>query len=1034
MIAKFFLERPIFAAVISIIITLLGFACLKSLPLEQYPKITPPMISVVTQFPGATAQTMAESVAAPLEQAINGIEDLIYMYSQNASPGYLNLNLYFEVGSDPDLALTNAQNRVNLALSALPEEVRRQGIAVSKQFPSILLFIAIESPGGVYDDIFVANYANIYVAEELQRLKGISRAQVLNARDYSMRIWLKPDRMAQFSLTTSDVVHAIQNQNAIRSIGEIGQEPTVSDVELTIPINSLGRLKEPKQFENIIIRANAEGAMVLLKDVGRVELGAQKYEVIGKLNGKKGAYIAIYQDSGANAIDVGNRARAKMVELAKHFPKGIEYSVPYDTTHYIKYSIQEVEWTLFEAALLVSLVIWIFLHSLRATIIPVVAMIISIVGTFIGIYFLGFSINTLTLFGLVLSIGIVVDDAIIVVENVERNMRELALSSKEAAIQTMKEVSGPIIAIVLVLCSVFVPVAFIGGIPGQFYKQFALTIVVSVIISGFVALTLSPVLSVILLKKHKEPGRFGTVFNQYFERFTNAYIRGADWILKRTFVGWGIFVAILVAVVVLARICPIGFVPTEDQGYLVVTSSLPDGASLSRTEEVTQKIEAIAKRSPATQDILSFSGYSLVESIVRSRAAGIFINLKEWRQRKAKHLQAAEVIKTLNRELASIPEARVTVLNPPSIPGISFVGGFDFWIVNQGDVDMTTLNDVVNQIVAKAEKRPEFDFFITSIQANCMELYLDLDIPKTKSLGVNVEEVYQTLQTLLGSVFINNFNKYGRVFQVVAQAEPTYRDTIEDIGNVFVRSQSGHMIPLKSLVIPRFASGPTLVSHFNGSPAALITVAPKIIDAQRIMSSMEEIANEFLVPGLSVAWGGIAYQEKTSGGVSVVSVIGGLLIVFLVLAALYERWSLPLTILLSVPFAIFGAFLAIWLRGMPNDIYFQIGIVTLIGLAAKNAILIVEFARIKRKEGLGVTEAALEAARLRLRAILMTSLTFIFGALPLVISSGAGALSRHSVGTGIIGGMILATFLAVFFVPFFFKIIEERAAKRKKDE
>jgi hydrophobe/amphiphile efflux-1 (HAE1) family protein len=1032
MISNFFLKRPVFATVLSIFILLTGLAAMRVLPLEQYPDITPPQILVTARFPGASAQAMADSVAAPLEQAINGVDNMIYMFSQNTTPGIMNLSVYFSIGTDPNEALTQTQNRVNLALASLPEEVRAQGVSVSKRFPSILLFIALESPEGLRDDIFVGNYASIYIADELDRIKGVSVARVLNARDYSMRIWLQPDRMAQFGLSASEVIQAIRAQNSVRSIGQIGQEPTASPIELTIPVGSRGRLSDPKEFESIILRSGADGSAIRVKDIGRVELGAASYDIAGMLNGKSGAYIGIYQETGANAIEVANSVKAKMQELSRSFPSGITYSIPYDTTEYIKLSIREVIKTLIEAAILVSLVIYLFLHSFRATLIPVLAMIVSIIGTFTGMYFLGFSINTLTLFGMVLAVGIVVDDAIIVVENVERNMREKQLPPWDAAILAMKEVSGPVIAIVFVLCAVFIPVAFIGGIPGQFYRQFAITISVSVVISGFVALTLSPVLSAMLLKPNQKEGKFGSAFNRFFERFSNGYLSIARWVASKPRMAFGSCMILLGAVVLLAIAIPLGFIPEEDQGLLFVVSKLPDGASLSRVEKVSEAIEQIAEKTPGVQDVLSFSGFSLVESIARTRMGTNFIRLENWSDRTSKELHAKAIAESLYHEFSSLPEAEIAIFNPPLIPGVGFVGGFDFWVVNHGGASMNELDAAVHAIIEKAQKHPEFKKFITSVQANCMELYLDLDISKARALGVKIEDVYETLQVLLGSRFINHFNKFGRVFQVVAQAEPSFRDDISDIGDVFVRSASGTMVPLKSIVTPRFASAPTLVSRFNGSPAALISIVPAVISANKIMSIMEETAKETLPPTMSFSWGGLAYQQKISSDVPGVSLLGALVMVFLVLAALYERWSLPLTILFSIPFAIFGAMLAVWLRGMANDIFFQIGIVTLIGLTAKNAILIVEFAQEKRKEGMSIAEAAFEAARLRFRAILMTSLTFIFGIFPLTITQGAGAASRQSVGTGVVGGMIAATVLAVFFVPYFYLRMEERVERRKR--
>lgn len=1034
MLSNFFLERPVFAAVISIVIVLAGLVALKKLPIEQYPNITPPLILVSASYPGASAETVADTVAAPLEQQINGVEGMIYMYSQNAGPGNMALNVYFDIGTDPNLDLTNTQNRVDLAMSLLPEEVQREGVSVTKQSPNILLFISVQSPEGVFNEIFVNNYATIHIADELQRIKGVSNANVLNARNYSIRVWLKPDRLAQLGLTTSDVVNAIKGQNASRAIGEMGQAPTTTPVALTIPVNAQGRFNEVKQYENIILRANTDGSMVLLSDVSRIDLGAQSYDIIGTLNGKSSALVAVYQEYGANALDVAQRIKDKMKELEKFFPPGLTYSIPYDTTPFIRLSIREVGKTLIEAAILVCIVILIFLQNLRATIIPIVAMVVSIIGTFVGMHLLDFSLNTLTLFGLVLAVGIVVDDAIVVVENVELNMRKHKLPAKQAALKTMKEVSGPVIAIVFVLCAVFIPIGFMGGIAGQLYKQFAITIAVSVVISGFVALTLSPVLAVLLMKTHQEPPAIGRYFNRTVSKSTDLYCTGAGWLIEKPILGIGICTFLVAAIILLFHLTPTSLVPNEDQGFLLAAAYLPDGASVTRVNEVSLEMEKIAKKSAGISDFIAFSGYSLLEMVERTPIGAYFINLKNWDQRKAKNLQAPGLIQTLNQEFSKISQGQIMAFNPPAIQGIGIVGGFEFWVVNEGDASMETLESMTKKIIEKAKERPELMNLTTSIETDCLELYVDLDTAKTRAYQVSINEVYETLQVLLGSVYVNNFNKYGRVFQVVAQADPSYRSSIDSIGEVFVRSATQHMIPLKSLLSMNFSKGPTLVSRFNGFPAAKITggASPGYSSGQA-MHAMEELADEILPQGMSYAWSGEAYQEKTAGGASFWALLGGLVMVFLVLAALYERWTLPFAILLAVPFGIFGAFSAIWIRHMNNDVYFQIGLVALIGLSAKNAILIVEFARAKRMEGMGVVEAALEAARLRFRAIIMTSLTFILGSLPLVLSSGAGAASRHSVGTGVIGGMLAATFFAIFFVPLFFKLIEGRKEKNAKE-
>jgi hydrophobe/amphiphile efflux-1 (HAE1) family protein len=940
----------------------------------------------------------------------------------------MTLNIFFNIGANADLALTNTQNRVDLAMAQLPELVQKQGVVVKKQTPTILMLVAVEATDDRYSELEVNNYASISIADELQRLPGVSNALVINARNYAMRVWLRSDQMAQLGITTSDVIRAIHEQNNTYPIGQLGQPPTDGPVQLTLPITALNRFTTPEEFDNIILRAISDGSTVRLRDVGHTTLGAQDYSVDGELNGKNVALVAIYQMYGANALDVAGEVKQTMERLSQRFPTGITYSIPYDTTNFIKVSIQEVKKTLYEAAVLVALVVFIFLQSLRATIIPVIAMVVSIVGTFAGMHLLGFSINTLTLFGLVLAIGIVVDDAIVVVENVERNIRERGLSSKEAAVQAMEEVSGPVIAIVCVLCAVFIPVAFLGGIAGGLYKQFAITLSISVIISGIVALTLSPVLAAYLLKKERKPSRMADWFNGGLEKVTNGYTRGAAWLMDHTaLVAMPIFVVTIAFMLVLLKVIPTSLVPQEDQGYVFVFANLPEEASLNRTEAVTHQIEPIARKNPAVQSVVAFSGFSLLDNLNRTPAGTYFVILKPWDQRNTAAERAGGVLRSLGRQYYAIPEAQIVPVNPPAIQGLGTVGGFEFWIVDQGGGSTDELAAMVQQFIAKAKTRPELTSLMSSIQPNCVQLFADLDRTKARSLDVPIGDVYQTLQAFLGSVYVNNFNKYGRVFQVMVQAEPAYRASLDDIGNIFVRSDDGVMVPINSLVNFNYSKGPNLISRFNTFPAAKINgaAAPGYSSGQAI-KAMQEIAQEMLPLSMTSAWSGQAYQEIATGGTSVAVLGAALVLVFLILAALYERWSLPVAILLAVPFGVLGALLAILLRGLENDVYFQIGLVTLIALAAKNAILIVEFAILRCKEGMSVREAALEGARQRFRAIIMTSLTFIVGVLPLVISTGAGAASRHSVGTGVMGGMIVATFFGVFFVPCFYKLMDRK--------
>ncbi|MFI0435385.1 MAG: efflux RND transporter permease subunit [Parachlamydiaceae bacterium] len=1031
MISSFFIDRPVFACVLSIMMTLAGIFGLKVLPIEQYPNLTPPQIQVSAFYAGADAMTVANSVAAPLEQQINGVDHMIYMYSQNSSTGNMQLSVFFDIGTDINMAQVNVQNRISMALPQLPQQVQYQGVTLKKQTPTILMLIAVASADGRYDNVYISNYAQINIVNELLRLPGVSNATIVNARNYSMRIWLKPDRLAQLQLTADDVVAAIKDQNKDFTAGMLGTPPISSNITMAVPMTGQGRLEDPTQYEDIILRANEEGSFIKLKDVAYVELGAQSYDIEGKLDGQDAMLIAVYQEFGANALDVAAEVKKTMEEAGAHFPTGLTYTIPYDTTRFIKQSITEVIKTIFEAAFLVSLVVFIFLQSWRATLVPVIAMIVSIVGTFAGMYLMGFSLNTLTLFGLVLAIGIVVDDAIVVIENVERNIRQLGMAPKEATHAAMQEVSGPVIAIVFVLCAVFIPVAFLGGIAGQLYKQFAITICVSVVISGFVALTLSPALAAMLLKPQMTSSRFGAWFNRHFDRFTDCYVKGAEWILHHPSVGIASFVCILAVLLFLSKTIPTSFVPEEDVGYLIAVANMPDTATLERTNTVDQEIAKMALAQPGVEHVTSLTGLSLLDGLNRIQMGTNFISLKDWQLRNDSSLKANAVAAALNGKYNRVPDAQIYVFNPPAISGLGTVGGFEFWVESRGNATVQKLEEVTRNMIKKAKSRPELNGLSTSIQTNNLQLLIDLDRYKTKSLHVPISNVLSTLQIFFGSLYVNLFNKFGQVYQVTVQSDPEYRGAMRNLADMYVRSESQEMIPLKSLVSTRYSQGPNLVSRFNGYPSAKIigSAAPGYSSGEAL-AAMAEIAKEELPAQMVSAWSGQAYQELAMGGSSMGILAIGILMVFLILAALYERWSLPLVVILAVPFGIMGAFVAIWIRGMSNDVYFNIGLVTLIALSAKNAILIVEFALIKREEGLSVAHAALEAAKLRFRAIFMTSLTFILGVVPLLISQGAGAASRQSVGTGVFGGMIAATILAVFLVPLFYKLIDQARDKQ----
>lgn len=1023
MIPRYFIDNPIFASVISIIIALAGIVSLQVLPIEQYPNITPPLIEVTTNYNGANAEIMANDVASPLEQNILGIENMIYMYSQNSSNGYMTLDCYFTIGSNADIDQVNVQNMVNQSMSLLPEAVQKEGVTIKKQTPTILLIVALQSPEGRFTEEFLSNYASINVVNSLELLPGISNINIIGQRDYSMRVWLRPDLLAQQKLTPTDVINAISEQNEDYGIGQMGQAPNPSPVVLTVPMKTKGRLSTPEDFENIILKADLNGAAVLLKDVGKVLLGAQDYSVDGELNGKSTILLAIYQEYGANALQVAESVYAKMDKLSQSFPGGLTYSIPYDTTLFIKASISEVMTTIFQAAALVVVVVFIFLQSLRATIIPVVALIVAILGGFAGMYVLGFSINTLTLFGMILAIGIVVDDAIVVTENVERNMRAYKLSGKEAARKAMDEVTGPVIAIVFVLCAVFIPIAFLGGIAGQLYKQFAMTIAVSVVFSGLVALTLSPALAAIVLKPKEKENWLAVKFNRGLDRFTDWYLQFSAWLLHRTWVGLGIFAALIATLILFFKFTPSSFVPEEDQGYLISFAYLPDAASLDRTKDADLRLTEIALKHPGVEKVISLTGFSILESLNRTTVGTNFIVLKDWSQRQSSGLSADAIMNDLNEQFLAIKDAEIIVTNPPAIQGLGTVGGFEFWIENRGAEGNKALEQAIEQFVAAAAKRPELSPLHSTAEFDNLQFDIDVDRYKTKAYGVPIGDVYKALQALVGSIYVNNFNKFGRVYQVIVQAEPKFREKLDNIGEMYVRSDKNEMVPLMSLIDIKPKSGPNLVSRFNDFPAAELIggAAPGYTSGQAI-AAMEELAKEVLPETMDYGWSGEAYQQIATGGSSSKVLLFGLIMVFLILSALYEKWSLPLAVLMAVPFGIFGAFAAIWLAGMSNDVYFQIGLVTLIALSAKNAILIVEFAKMKHEEGMPLKEAAIQAARLRFRAILMTSLTFIFGVLPLVYSSGAGAASRHSVGVGVLGGMIAATILAVAFVPLFFSL------------
>ena len=1034
--SHFFIDRPIFASVLSIIIVVLGLVALQKLPIAQFPQITPPMVQIDADYPGASAEVVAEAVARPIEVQLPGIDNLLYYESTSTNDGHMTMKLTFEIGTDVDIAQVQTQNRQRLAEPQLPDEVVRQGITVKKTSPDLLAVIALSSTDPKHDTVFLSNYALLRILDSVKRLPGVGDAVIFGGQNYSMRLILDPIRMAQLNITPTEIAAVVREQNRDFPAGRIGREPTPQGTELTIPVITRGRMSEVREFEDMIVRAYPDGSMVRMRDVARVELGAQSYDLQGRWNGKPNTFLLTFLAPGANALDTVRRVREEMDKLARSFPAGVSYDIPYDTTTFIDVSIREVVKTLGEAMLLVILVVFLFLQSWRATLIPAIAVPISLIGTLAGMEALGFSINTLTLFGMVLAIGIVVDDAIVVVENVERHMSQ-GLSPRDAAKRAMSEVTGPVIAIVLVLAAVFVPVAFLGGITGELYKQFAITIALSVAISGFVALTLSPALCALVLKPgHGNPNRFWKLFNWSFDWAQARYVGTVGMVIKRSAIALAIFLTLLLVIVGLFRTIPGSFLPEEDQGYFITVVQLPDGASLTRTIEVLEKIEGYFQSIPAVHSTDTLAGQNFVFGTRGPNQATMFIPLHHWDDRSHASEQVPGLIAGAFEEFAKIPEALILAFNAPSIPGLGSTGGFTAQLQDPGGGDFAEFAAVAQEFVAKAMEHPAIAVASTNFRVSAPRLYAQVDRERAKALGVPISEVFDTMQAYFGNLYVNDFVKFGRIYRVQTEALPEYRSNPDDISKIYIRAQNGathSMIPLSSVVTTEFNSGPDPVTHFNGFNSALILggAAPGYSSGQAL-EALEQVANEILTPrGYTIDWSGISLQERKASGQSIFVFAFALLMVLLVLAALYESWSIPFAVILAIPFGVLGAFLAIWARDLTNDIYFQIGLVTLIGLAAKNAILIVEFANQRLAAGMSLTEAALDAARLRFRPIIMTSMAFILGVLPLVIASGAGAASRHSIGTGVFGGMLAATFLAIFFVPFFFVLIGRMARRNK---
>ncbi|MDA1118287.1 MAG: multidrug efflux RND transporter permease subunit [Proteobacteria bacterium] len=1020
--SRFFIQRPVFAGVIAILIVLAGLLAANLLAVAQYPEIAPPTIRISTSYPGASAETLARTVAAPIEEQLSGVERLSFFSSTSSSNGSLQITATFEPGTDVGQSVFDVNNRVQIALPRLPEEVRRNGVIVQKRSFDILLVVSLVSPRDQRDTLFLSNYASINVVDELKRLPGVADVTVFGARDYSMRVWLNPERMARLGVTTAEVAAALRAQNAQYAAGRIGTEPAPPGQNIVYTVTATGRLVEPEEFGEIVVRAAGPAGLLRLKDIARLELGALNYDTSNTLDGEPTIGIATYLQPGANALAVAGLIRARMQELKSAFPEGVDYAIPFDTTRFVDASIREVNKTIFEAALLVLAVVFLFLQTWRATLIPMIAVPISLIGAFAGLWLVGFSINTLTLFALVLAIGIVVDDAIVVLENVERLIRENNMAPFDAAVEAMREVQGALVAIVLVLCAVFIPVAFLGGIAGQLYRQFAVTLTFAVAISGFVALTLTPALCAILMRPdHRRSKLFGP-FNRGFSWITARFLDAVRFLLQHQVFSLIAFLGVIALCVALFLRVPSSFVPAEDQGYIFGNVQLPDGATLERTRRLSAEVSKIAQEHKGVQSVLAINGFDLLGGGNKTNAATMFIPLKPWEQRP--DAPAAGVARDLAKKGAALREGLVLSFSPAAIRGLGTSGGFEMYLQARGDSSPARLFVVLQSFLAALREHPQLTGINSFFRPTVPQLHVEVDREKALSLGVPVQDVFEALQSTMAALYVNDFNKFGRSYRVQMQADAEFRARPEDLGAIYVRSAATReMIPLKSLIRTTNTVGPEQLERFNGFVAARVlgSARPGVSSGEAIRA-VEEVAAS-LPEGYQIAWSGQAFQEKRTGRASAIAFALAIIIVFLILAALYERWLLPFAVVCAVPFAVLGALSFVAMRGMENDIYFQIGLVVLIGLAAKNAILIVEFAQQGLLEGVPAVDAALNAARLRFRPIVMTSLAFVLGVMPLMLSTGAGAAARRSMGTGVVGGMLFATFIATVFVPLFFVLV-----------
>jgi HAE1 family hydrophobic/amphiphilic exporter-1 len=1038
--ARFFINRPIVAMVISIVMVIIGVVAMVQLPIAQFPDLAPPEIQLEATYVGADALTLEQSVATPIEQQMSGVDNMIYMSSINSSSGLMRLRVNFDVTTDPNTDQILTQMRYTQAESQLPSDVRNYGVRIRKSATSPLALFSLYSPKGTYDDLFLGNYAYININDPMSRVPGVGQVSIFGAGQYAMRFWLRPDTLASLGITISDITAALTNQNTVNPAGQIGAEPVPPGQEFTYTVRAQGRLLSAEEFGNIVVRANPDGSIVRMKDVARIELGSQSYNVKGRLNGAPAAIIAVYQLPGSNAIDTMNRAKQLMEELKRRFPQDLDYTVSLDTTLAVTEGIKEIVKTLFEALALVIIVVYIFLQGWRATLIPLLAVPVSLVGTFAIFPLLGFSINTLSLFGLVLAIGLVVDDAIVVVEAVEHHIEE-GMSPRDATLKAMEQVSGPVVAIALILFAVFVPTAFIPGITGRLYQQFAVTIAVSVVISAFNALTLSPALSALLLRPRKEArgplGAFFRGFNQWFGRATDGYVNWCGHLIRKA--GFSMVLLLVVAVFagLLGSRLPSGFLPEEDQGYFFLNVQLPTAAPLQRTDNVAKHIEGILRETPGVQTFNTVVGFSLLSFVNATYNAFYFVTLKPWDERDPQGLTADVIMRRLNQRLAGLPEAQAFAFAPPAVPGIGTSGGATFMLEDRSDQGIEFLAQNTDRFLQAARQRPEFAALTTTFIPTVPQVFADVDRDKVLKQGVDLGSVYQTLQAFMGGVFVNYFNRFGRVWQVYVQAEGDFRTEADNVGQFRVRNSDGQTVPLSTLVKMETTYGPEFTVRFNGYRAAQINgiLAPGYSSGQG-MQALEEVFAQTMPREMGYDYSGMSFQEKVAAEGVPASVIFGfsLLFVFLILAAQYESWSLPFSVLLTTPVAVFGAFAALWLRAFENNVYAQIGLVMLIGLSAKNAILIVEFAKVEYEGGKSIVDAALAAARLRLRPILMTAFAFILGVVPLALASGAGGVGRQIMGTGVIGGMLAASVIAIFLIPVSFYVVQRLSRRRQEHE